>query len=98
MWTCPNCEEVMEDQFAGSCWRCAQDNPQLNANVEPDFRDQPAISGVDVRYKGVKGWLLLLCVILTIFSPLGAIVASIIDFIIAADPALRYPSFSYLQS
>lgn len=98
MWTCPNCQEVMEDQFAGSCWRCAENNPQPNANVESDVRDQPAVSVVDVRYKGVKGWLLLLCVIITILTPLNAIVAGIIDFIIAANPSLRYSNFSYSQS
>lgn len=88
MWTCPNCGEVLEDQFAGSCWRCAEDNPQLNANVESDVRDQP-ISGVDAGYKGIKGSLLLLCVILTILAPPVVIIIGGINFIQANDPDFR---------
>ncbi len=25
MWTCPQCGERLEEQFAGSCWKCASD-------------------------------------------------------------------------
>jgi hypothetical protein len=29
MWTCPRCEESLEDQF-DSCWKCAGEAPQAN--------------------------------------------------------------------
>lgn len=92
MWTCPNCGEVLEEQFAGSCWRCAKDNPQLKANVESDVPNQSAISEVDLRYKGIKGSLLLLCVILTILAPPVVIVISGINFILANEPDFRKTS------
>jgi uncharacterized protein YbjQ (UPF0145 family) len=31
MWTCPKCGEQLEEQFAGSCWKCANDGVELVA-------------------------------------------------------------------
>lgn len=29
MWTCQECGEQLEDQFAGSCWKCANDGVEI---------------------------------------------------------------------
>jgi len=29
MWTCPDCGEVMDDQFEGDCWKCANEGTEV---------------------------------------------------------------------
>lgn len=81
--------------FNGSvvCEECdkeLQNGSQLHLNSSNDVKpvDIPQASeGADsdntqarVKYKGVRGWLLLLCLILTVFSPLGNVVLMAIGF------------------
>jgi hypothetical protein len=40
MWTCPKCNEQLEDQF-DSCWRCAQEKYQSALETRLDVWEQP---------------------------------------------------------
>lgn len=33
MWICPDCDEEMEDQFEGACWKCANDGIEMVSSV-----------------------------------------------------------------
>jgi len=66
--------------------------PQIE--VRKETQDEIHIDPVTMeKYCGVRGWLLLFCIALTILSPLVTLVTFLLSFQTAQDVAAYYPRF-----
>ena len=60
---------------------------------QPEPNPRAGAAPPDARYKGVKGWLLFLCVNLTILGPVGNAIIIVASYAEAVFISKRYPSY-----
>jgi hypothetical protein len=83
--------------MARTCPRCGLLNPDDGRHCDcgHDFgASQPASAGFSPEYIGVDGWLLLLCVSLTILGPLGTLVGLVRSYSEAAQHFDDFPRWA----
>ncbi len=91
-----NASEDEQRRFADNLATDKHDVSQV-LNRETRAMQSPTTSAAssppDVRYKGVRGWLLFLCVNLTILGPIGNAMIISASFAEATVVSKRYPSY-----
>lgn len=93
--SCPYCGERFDDDESGT-------DPQPKNNVLVDTGNKKTTdagedSEANSKLKGVKGWLKLFALILTVFSPLLSIISIAWDIAIISQIIKRFTDYSYLM-